>query len=153
VTDTVTKPLYRRRVGRPSALVPLSRALICHLRTGMVVTLTGDLGAGKTTFVRAIGRELGVPPAEIRSPSFTLVNEYRGRWPVYHIDLYRLGDAAELAGLGFDDMLDGPGICFVEWPGLAARGLQRRGVTVMAVEVAFTGRGAERLVTVWPPSP
>ena len=87
-----------------------------HLRTGDKVFLFGDLGAGKTTLTQGIARGLGVSSKEyVRSPSFTLVNEYRGNIPIYHVDLYRIDSLGELENLGLEEILTGPGISVVEW--------------------------------------
>ena len=71
------------------------RQLAESLRAGDVVLLYGDLGAGKTAFTRGIAQGLGIDPAEVSSPTFTLIQEYRGRLPLYHVDLYRL-EASEV---------------------------------------------------------
>ena len=87
---------------------------------GSVITLYGDLGSGKTFFVKALGAFLGVPD-EIDSPSFVIFKEYHcGRFPLYHLDLYRLKHEDELLDLGLLDMLEG-GITVIEWPQLAEK--------------------------------
>ena len=91
------------------------RALASGLRAGDVVLLRGDLGAGKTVLARGIAVGLGVPAEEVRSPTFTLVNPYRGRLPVYHLDLYRIEKAADLDELGLEEILGGDGVAIVEW--------------------------------------
>lgn len=94
----------------------LAGRLAVLLRPGDVVGLRGDLGAGKTTFAAAVAHALGVPEeVAVTSPSFTLINEHQGRLPVYHMDLYRLGDPAELYELGLWEYYDGDGVCLVEW--------------------------------------
>jgi tRNA threonylcarbamoyladenosine biosynthesis protein TsaE len=87
------------------------------LEGGDIIGLSGELGAGKTCFVRGVAEGLGVPQnAWIRSPTFTLINEYHGRWPVYHIDLYRVSDHAQQQGLNLREYLyGGDGISLVEW--------------------------------------
>jgi tRNA threonylcarbamoyladenosine biosynthesis protein TsaE len=95
--------------------VVFGRSLGALLEKGMVVALNGELGAGKTTLVKAIAAELGIPREDVRSPSYTLINEYEGRLPVYHFDLYRLIDSSELYDLGYDEYLEGEGISIVEW--------------------------------------
>ncbi len=83
----------------------------------MVIALHGDLGAGKTTFVQGLAKGLGVPETYyVTSPTYTLINEYPGRIPLYHMDLYRLGDIDELEYLGFDESLSSQGAMVVEWP-------------------------------------
>lgn len=84
------------------------------LGAGDVVSLTGDLGAGKTTFVQGATGALGVRQPAL-SPTFTLVREYEGAWPIYHVDVYRLDRIQEVTDLGFEEMLGGDGIVFVEW--------------------------------------
>ena len=85
------------------------------LSPGDAVALTGELGAGKTQLVRGACRGAGVPPAQVASPSFAIVASYRGRLPVHHADLYRVGDQDELYGTGFFDLLGGEGAVLVEW--------------------------------------
>jgi len=85
------------------------------LGAGDVVLLFGELGAGKTAFVRGLARGLGAEPEDVSSPTFTLVQEYRGgRLALYHVDLYRL-EPAEIADLGLDEMIEGDGVVAIEW--------------------------------------
>lgn len=83
---------------------------------GDFIALIGDLGAGKTHFTQGLARGLGVAPDVcVSSPSYTLMNEYRGRINLYHFDLYRLGGDADIRELGFDEYFYGQGVCVVEW--------------------------------------
>ncbi|HIJ89594.1 MAG: tRNA (adenosine(37)-N6)-threonylcarbamoyltransferase complex ATPase subunit type 1 TsaE [Desulfobulbaceae bacterium] len=86
-------------------------------RPGEVITLAGSLGAGKTTLTQAIGQGLKVPEAYyITSPTFSLLHEYPGRLPLYHMDLYRLNDETEIEDLGLLEYLYGTGVTVIEWP-------------------------------------
>jgi tRNA threonylcarbamoyladenosine biosynthesis protein TsaE len=84
------------------------------LNAGDVVLLYGDLGAGKTAFVRGLARGLDANPDDVSSPTFTIVQEYRGRTTLYHVDLYRL-EPAEIDDLGLEDLVCGDGIVAIEW--------------------------------------
>ena len=84
------------------------------LGAGDVVLLYGDLGAGKTAFVRGLAKGLGVDPAEVSSPTFTLVQEYAGSLTLYHVDLYRL-EAREVDDLGLEELVLGDGVVAIEW--------------------------------------
>ena len=98
----------------PGETQALAVRLAGRLEAGDVIWLSGDLGAGKTTFTQGLGRGLDIT-APINSPTFVLIREFRGRLPLYHIDLYRLGDAREVATLGLSDYLAGDGVCVLEW--------------------------------------
>jgi len=89
-------------------------ALAELLVPGDVVSLAGELGAGKTAFVQGAARALGVE-GPVVSPTFVLVREYRGDMPIYHVDVYRLDRLQEVHDLGFEDFLDPGGVVFVEW--------------------------------------
>lgn len=82
------------------------------LKPGDVVTLEGELGAGKTTFTKGLANGLGVK-RNVSSPTFTIIKEYQGELPLYHMDVYRLENSEE--DIGFDEYFNGDGICVVEW--------------------------------------
>ena len=98
------------------------RDLAQRLSAGAIVLLSGELGAGKTAFVRGLAEGLGIDPASVSSPTFTLVQEYRGgRVPLYHVDLYRLS-SPEVDDLGLDDPAMEVGVMAIEWPDRLVRG-------------------------------
>ncbi len=94
----------------------MGRALGEALRSGCVVALTGDLGAGKTCLIKGIARGLcGIDEADVTSPTFTLLQEYEGRMPLYHFDAYRLAGSEDLENIGFEDYVGGEGVSVIEW--------------------------------------
>ena len=99
----------------PEETEAVGAELAGRLTPGAVVAFTGDLGAGKTAFVRGLARGLGIDQ-RVTSPTFTIVNEYEGgRLPLFHFDMYRLGSADELFDIGWEDYLGRGGVCAVEW--------------------------------------
>ena len=99
----------------PEETEALGASLAQELEPGAVLAFTGDLGAGKTAFVRGLARGLGCP-GRVTSPTFTIVNEYEGgRLPLFHFDMYRLSSADELFDIGWEDFLRRGGVCAVEW--------------------------------------
>ncbi|OCO99562.1 MULTISPECIES: tRNA (adenosine(37)-N6)-threonylcarbamoyltransferase complex ATPase subunit type 1 TsaE [unclassified Ensifer] len=109
-------PAIERTLSDEAATIELGEDLALALKAGDCVALSGDLGAGKSTFARAFLRALADDDGlEVPSPTFTLVQTYELRIPVAHFDLYRLADSSELDELGFDEALS-QGICLVEWP-------------------------------------
>jgi len=122
----------------------LAREFSLGLREKSVVGLTGDLGAGKTEFVKGIAEGLG-SSNPVTSPTFTLVHEYRsGRLPLFHMDFYRLESEEELDEIGFEDYLHQGGICAIEW---ANRFPDRLPGDVIKVEIQI-GPDDERVI-VW----
>lgn len=112
-------------------------ALARRLAPGIWVLLFGDLGAGKTVFVRGMAEGLGVDPAEVSSPTFTLVQEYRGRLPLHHVDFYRVA-GLEVDDLGLDELSASGGVVAVEWAERLGRAVEG------AVQVRFSDLGGDR---------
>ena len=115
--------------------------LAARLQAGDVLLLSGNLGAGKTAFVRGLAAGLGVDPAEVSSPTFTLVHEYRGgRLTLYHADLYRLERAAT-DELGLEEMGVADGVLAVEWPDRLTHTLPR----AVRIDIAIVGEQTRRI--------
>ena len=100
----------------PAETFAYGQSVADSLQPGAVLALRGDLGAGKTHFVKGIAAGLGASPDDVTSPTFTLVHEYvGGRLPVFHFDLYRLENADEVLRIGLDDYLAEDGVLVIEW--------------------------------------
>lgn len=109
---------------------------------GTVIALTGDLGAGKTTLTKAIAQGLGISDM-ITSPTFNIVKEYDGsRLPLYHFDVYRIGDADEMYELGYEEYFYGNGVCVVEWADLIEDLLPENAVRI---QLEYGGEEGERI--------
>jgi tRNA threonylcarbamoyladenosine biosynthesis protein TsaE len=119
----------------------VARALAADLKAGATVLLSGDLGAGKTAFVKGLAEGLGIDPGDVTSPTFTLVHEYRGgRVPLVHVDLYRL-DRADLDDLGLDADVAAGGVTAIEW----AERLRRPIAGALTIHL-IDGGGDERVI-------
>jgi len=101
----------------PAATLNLGKKIGEHLQAGSIIALTGELGCGKTLLTRGICAGLGVPPRQVNSPTFVLVNEYQGRLPVLHMDLYRLGSIDDSFEIGIMDYFSraASGVMIIEW--------------------------------------
>lgn len=109
---------------------------------GTVIALTGDLGAGKTTLTKAIAQGLGISDM-ITSPTFNIVKEYDGgRLPLYHFDVYRIGDADEMYELGYEEYFYGNGVCVVEWADLIEDLLPENAVRI---QLEYGGEEGKRI--------
>ena len=93
----------------------LGKKLAVLLSKGDIVCLFGDLGSGKTVFTKGIAGGLSIRKDAVNSPTFVLMNEYKGKLPLYHFDLYRLDNPQEIAGIGYEDFLYGEGVAVIEW--------------------------------------
>ena len=100
----------------PQETFCLGKVLGENLHAGDVVALVGELGAGKTCLTQGIARGLGVPECyQITSPTFTLINEYPGRFVLYHLDMYRLSGVRDLEEMGYEEYFGGNGVLVIEW--------------------------------------
>ena len=132
----------------------VGRELAATLHAGDVVLLSGELGAGKTAFVRGLASGLGVAPEDVSSPTFTLIQEYRGgRLTLFHVDLYRLDDPREIEDLGLDEIA-GDGVLAIEWAEklparseLVLRQAQDERMGVIAVRIEH-GEGDTRVIQI-----
>ncbi|MDR0140289.1 tRNA (adenosine(37)-N6)-threonylcarbamoyltransferase complex ATPase subunit type 1 TsaE [Metabacillus idriensis] len=122
------------RTNSPEVTTKLAVRLGELVNPGDVITLEGDLGAGKTTFTKGLAKGLGIQK-NVNSPTFTIMKEYRdGRLPLYHMDVYRMEDSEE--DLGFDEFFEGEGVTVVEWAHLIQEQLppDRLGIRILRVE-------------------
>ena len=118
----------------------VGRVLGTMLEAGDMVCLFGDLGAGKTHFSFGVAQGLQVRDQYITSPTFTFVNEYQGRIPLYHIDLYRLKDPTELESIGFEEYVDSDGATVIEWAERAEEELPDEKLNVYISDVSENSR-------------
>ena len=109
---------------------------------GTVITLEGDLGAGKTTFTKGLAKGLGIE-RNVNSPTFTIIKEYKGRLPLYHMDVYRVEDAFE--DLGFDEYFEGQGVTVVEWAHLIEDQLPSE---LLSIQILYAGENERRIVLI-----
>ena len=137
------------RLPDPAATGSFAVELAATLEAGSVVALVGPLGAGKTTLVKGVARALGVEE-EVTSPSFIRLNVYAGRFPVYHLDLYRMQDSAEFIAFGLDEWLDTDGVTLIEWADRVAELMPAHSITV-ALDYVEEGEGRIVTVTDGPP--
>lgn len=137
------KPVYTIQIFTPESMRCLGSRLGGLLRPGDVVCLNGELGAGKTTLAQGIALGLGVAEP-VTSPTFTIIHEYQGRLPLYHMDAYRLANPLELADLGLDEYLYGNGVTVIEWAGKVIDLLP---FVYLAVDIEYLDAGAGRRVT------
>jgi tRNA threonylcarbamoyladenosine biosynthesis protein TsaE len=139
-------PAASHRAATPEDTAALGEALARTLGPGDVVALYGELGSGKTCFVQGLVRGLGVTTVAT-SPTFVLVNEYRGRLPIHHVDVYRTGSLTELMDFGLLDMMGGDGVTLLEWADRAEPLMPAR-----AIKVRLEGVGDEpRTITIEDP--
>lgn len=124
------------RVASEDDTDTLGRRLAGAIEPGLVVALVGELGAGKTRFVRSVATALGADPNIVNSPTFVLVQQYDARIPVIHCDTYRLRDEDEFADLGPEELFDAGGVCFIEWADRVAEALPD---DHLRIEITATG--------------
>jgi tRNA threonylcarbamoyladenosine biosynthesis protein TsaE len=130
-----------RETGSEEETSAAGEELARSLPPGSTVLLFGDLGAGKTAFVRGLARALGVAPSDVSSPTFTLVQEYRGaRGTLYHVDLYRL-EPREVEDLGLDELIGSGAVVAIEW---ADRWIDRP-TGAVSVTLEHAGEDARRI--------
>ena len=106
-------------IASPEAIPAAAQEFLALMGDETVYTFTGEMGAGKTTFISALCAAHGVDPEEANSPSFAIANEYRSETTaelIYHFDLYRLESLEEVMDIGFEDYLDSGALCLIEWP-------------------------------------
>ena len=107
----------RMETNNPEATEALGEKLGREARAGQIYCLSGDLGVGKTVFTKGFAKGLGITE-HVTSPTFAIVNEYEGRLPLYHFDVYRIGDVEEMEEIGYEDCFYGEGLCLIEWANL-----------------------------------
>lgn len=134
---------YTITTNTPDETKGLGERLGRLLKDGDIICLHGELGAGKTTFVQGIARGLGVKEGFITSPTFVIVNEYKGRLPLYHIDLYRLNSIAEIEDIGILEYLKGKGVTVIEWAEKAEEMLPEERLSVYLESLG----GDKRMIT------
>jgi len=135
--------------------IAFGKFLATQLQAGDVVSLIGNLGAGKTHLVQAIAEGLGVDQDFVHSPTFVLIQEYSGRIPICHLDAYRLRDLDEFLELGTDELLGGETVCLIEWADRVEEALPRdrltlridpTGLNSRRIEIVSSGKRSEMIL-------
>lgn len=132
--------IYEIITNTPEETMQFAKKLASQLKPKDVITLEGDLGAGKTTFTKGLAKGLGIKRT-INSPTFTIIKEYRGNLPLYHMDVYRLENSDE--DLGFEEYFDGDGVTVVEWAHLIEDQLPSE---ILSVQLFHQGDSKRKIV-------
>lgn len=109
--------------------------------SGDIICMSGDLGAGKTTFTQSFAKGLSIEDY-ITSPTFTLINEYNGRIPLYHFDVYRINNIMDMEDLGYEEYFYGAGVCVIEWANLIEEVLPSN---YLWIEIKVTGQQSREI--------
>ena len=135
--------IIKTRTGRETELA--AKRFSKNVRPGTLILLEGDLGSGKTTFVKGLAEGFGVKPGEhVTSPTFVIMRCYKGKMPVYHFDLYRLESESELEAIGFEEFMNDPNaVCCVEWPEKGGRLIPR---DALKVQLKITGKNERTII-------
>lgn len=112
---------------------------------GEIYTLSGELGAGKTTFAQGFAAGLGVL-GHVVSPTFSILNIYEGRLPLYHFDMYRIENPAELLNIGYEEYFYGCGVCLIEWPEMAKDGIPCSAIEIKICKNPERGSDYRRII-------
>jgi tRNA threonylcarbamoyladenosine biosynthesis protein TsaE len=139
----------RTETGSADETLAVAGAIGALLRPGDLVVLAGDLGSGKTTFAKGIGRALAVDEPVV-SPTFTIVREYEGRHPLVHVDVYRLDHLQELHDLGLEELIDDEAVTLVEWGDVVAAYLPAER---LEIRLEAGAGDDDRVVTIAPRGP
>jgi tRNA threonylcarbamoyladenosine biosynthesis protein TsaE len=137
--------MLRFHSGSVEETVELGQRLGKLLQKGDNVCLIGGLGTGKTAFAGGIAKALGILEY-ITSPTFTIINEYKGRLPLYHLDVYRIGNVGEVLDTGYDEYIDGNGITVIEWADLIREILPENRIEI-TIEKDSDNDAQSRLIT------
>lgn len=137
--------LIEHRLSSSDDMMDFGRKMASSLLPNSILALSGDLGAGKTTFVQGLGLGLGIKDP-IQSPTFVTLNLYQGRLPLFHFDLYRLKSASDFLSLGFEEYFQNGGICAIEWPERIASILPREAISI---HFNYSGSGRVASVSNW----
>ena len=130
---------------RPEETYELGRQLGEKAEPGTIYCLEGDLGVGKTVFTQGFAKGLGVHET-VNSPTFTILQQYEdGRMPLYHFDVYRIGDVEEMDEIGYEDCFYGEGVCLIEWPSLIREILPTKAVWILIEKNVDKGFGYRRI--------
>lgn len=147
--DTIQE-LLPRTTASVEEMMALGETLATRCPPGSVLALYGDLGTGKTCLVKGVARGLGIPPASVRSPTFTILSVYdEGELPLYHFDAYRVQNADEFVELGYEEYVYGNGLTCIEWADRVQSLLPADAVRLHLAHVA----PSERRITLGTPEP
>ncbi len=132
-------------ISNQNELEILAKNLGELVQAGDVICMTGDLGAGKTTFTQSFAKGLDVDDY-VTSPTFTLIQEYEGRIPLYHFDVYRINHVSEMEDLGYEEYFYGRGVCVIEWASLIEEVLPKN---YLWIEIKVTGVESRQISFTW----
>ena len=139
-----------KETNAPEETFAFGKMLGEQAKPGEVICLNGDLGVGKTVFTKGFAEGLGITEP-VNSPTFTIVQQYdSGRMPLYHFDVYRIGDIEEMEEIGYDDYFFGQGICLIEWADLIEEILPEKLIKVTIEKDLEKGFDYRRITVIGP---